>query len=84
MAFLSETTIKQVRLEGETVWLSQVQIAELFSTSRDNISLYLKNIYADKELVEPATTEDFLVVRQEGSCWVRRQPGHYNLHAIIG
>ena len=73
----------QVRLEGDTVWLSQAQMAELFDTSTDNISLHLKNIYADKELEEPATIEDFSVVRQEGARQVRRQLKHYNLDAII-
>jgi len=57
----------QVRLEGDTVWLSQAQMAELFGTSADNISLHLKNIFKDKELEEPATTEDFSVVRQEAA-----------------
>jgi hypothetical protein len=73
----------QVRLEGETVWLTQAQMAELFDTSTDNISLHLKNIYSDKELQEPATTEDFSVVRQEGVRQVKRQLKHYNLDAII-
>lgn len=73
----------QVRLEGETVWLSQIQMAELFGTSTDNISLHLKNIYTDKELEESATTEDFSVVRQEGTRQVKRQLKHYNLDAII-
>nr|WP_246316269.1 virulence protein RhuM/Fic/DOC family protein [Tepidicella baoligensis] len=70
-------------MEGETVWLTQAQMAELFDTSTDNISLHLKNIYADKELQEPATTEDFSVVRQEGARQVKRQLKHYNLDAII-
>lgn len=73
----------QVRLEGETVWLTQAQMAELFGTSTDNISLHLKNVYADNELDEPATTEDFSVVRQEGARQVKRQLKHYNLDAII-
>lgn len=73
----------QVRLEGETVWLTQAQMAELFDTSTDNISLHLKNIYAEKELQESATTEDFSVVRQEGVRQVKRQLKHYNLDAII-
>lgn len=73
----------QVRLEGETIWLTQAQMAELFDTSADNISLHLKNIYTDKELAEPTTTEDFSVVRQEGAREVRRQLKHYNLDAII-
>ena len=73
----------EVRLEGDTVWLSQAQMAELFGTSSDNISLHLKNIFFDNELDEAATTEDFSVVRQEGSRQVRRQLRHYNLDAII-
>lgn len=73
----------EVRLEGETVWLSQSQMAELFGTSTDNISLHLKNIFKDKELDEPATTEDFSVVRLEGGRQVKRQLKHYNLDAII-
>lgn len=73
----------QVRLESETVWLSQAQMAELFGTSTDNISLHLKNIYKDKELQEASTTEDFSVVRQEGARQVKRQLKHYNLDAII-
>jgi prophage maintenance system killer protein len=73
----------EVRLQGETVWLSQAQMAELFDTSTDNISLHLKNIFTDKELDEPSTTEDFSVVRQEGSRQVKRRLKHYNLDAII-
>ena len=56
-----------VRLEGETVWLSQRQMSVLFDTSSDNVGLHLKNIYAEGELLEEATTEDFSVVRQEMS-----------------
>ncbi len=73
----------EVRLMGETVWLPQKLMAELFQTSTDNISLHLKNIYEDKELDEWATTEDFSVVRQEGEREVRRELKHYNLDAII-
>lgn len=73
----------QVRLEGETVWLTQTQMAELFGTTADNISLHLKNVYASDELEEIATTEDFSVVRQEGARTVKRQLKHYNLDAII-
>jgi hypothetical protein len=64
----------EVRLEGETVWLSQAQMAELLDTSTDNISLHLKNIYKEQDLQEAATTEDFSVVRQEGA---RRVPAAY-------
>ena len=73
----------QVRLEGETVWLTQTQMAELFGTTTDNISLHLKNVYASNELEEIATTEDFSVVCQEGARTVKRQLKHYNLDAII-
>lgn len=73
----------EVRLEGETLWVTQSQMAELFGTSTDNISLHLKKIYQDKELGEEATAEDFSVVRQEGARQVKRQLRHYNLDAII-
>ena len=73
----------QVSLENETVWLNQPQIAMLFDTSTDNISLHLKNIYAEGELDENLTTEDFSVVRQEGKRQVKRTLKHYNLDAII-
>lgn len=81
--FESGTGQVEVRLEGDTVWLSQTQMAELFGTSSDNISLHLKNIYKDDELQESATTEDFSVVRQEGARQVQRKIQHYNLDAII-
>ena len=81
--FEAENGPVQVRLEGETVWLTQAQMAELFGTSSDNISLHLKNIYKERELQEAATTEDFSVVRQEGARQVRRRLKHYNLDAII-
>src|SRR5690606_9473744 len=81
--FEGEAGQVEVRLEGETVWLSQAQMADLFATSTDNISLHLKNIYTDKELQEGATTEDFSVVRQEGNRRVQRKLKHYNLDAII-
>lgn len=83
LIFEAENGPVQVRLEGETVWLSQAQMAELFGTSSDNVSLHLKNIYKEQELQEAATAEDFSVVRQEGKRQVRRQLKHYNLDAII-
>lgn len=75
----------EVRLDagGDTVWLSQRQMADLFETSVDNIGLHLKNIYSDEELPEEATTEDFSVVRSEGKRQVARRVKHYNLDAII-
>ena len=73
----------EVRFDNETVWLSQVQMAELFDTSADNISLHLKNIFSENELDENSTTEDFSVVRQEGKRQVNRKIKYYNLDAII-
>jgi hypothetical protein len=81
--FEEENYSVQVRLDGETIWLSQTQMAELFASSTDNISLHLKNIYKDGELIEAATTEDFSVVRQEGQRQVQRRLKHYNLDAVI-
>jgi len=72
-----------IKLEQETLWMSQSQISELFATSTDNVGLHLKNIYLDQELDETATTEDFSVVRQEGKRQVKRMLKHYNLDAII-
>ncbi len=73
----------EVRLESQSVWLSQKQMAELFGTSPDNIGLHLKNIYADGELPEDGTTENFSVVQLEGKRKINRQVKHYNLDAII-
>jgi hypothetical protein len=72
-----------VRLEGETVWLTQTAMAELFGCSSDNVSLHLKNIYDTDELKPETTAEEFSVVRQEGGRQVSRSIKHYNLDAII-
>lgn len=72
-----------VRLEGNTIWLTQRQLSDMLETSTDNIGLHLKNIYVSGELVETATTEDFSVVQQEGQRSVSRKTKHYNLDAII-
>lgn len=69
--------------ENETVWLTQAQLSELFESSSDNISLHLKNIYGEGELSESLTTEDFSVVRIEGSREVKRTIKHYNLDAVL-
>jgi death-on-curing family protein len=73
----------EVRLAHETVWLTQRQMAELFESSTDNVGLHLKNIYAERELDEAATTEDSSVVQLEGRRRVRRSVRRYNLDAII-
>lgn len=73
----------ETRLENETLWMTQAQMAELFGCSSDNISLHLKNIYEENELIEAATTEEFSVVRLEGGREVSRSIKHYNLDAAI-
>ena len=70
-------------VKDETIWLTQKAMAELFGCTPDNISLHLKNIYADGELIENATAEEFSVVQQEGSRQVKRNILFYNLDAII-
>ena len=70
----NETVRLDVRLENETVWLTQSQMATLFGCSTDNISLHLKNVFAVGELSREATTEDFSVVRKEGARQGRRTP----------
>lgn len=81
--FEGDASAIEVRLTSATVWLTQRQMSELFETSTDNISLHLKNIFQEGELLETATTEDFSVVQQEGVRRVTRSQRHYNLDAII-
>jgi len=73
----------EVKLEKETVWLSQKQMAELFDKDSDTIGLHLRNIYKSEELDMISTTEKYSVVRQEGERTVKRQIKFYNLDAII-
>ena len=73
----------EVRLQGETLWLTQRQMGELFGTTPENVLMHLRNIYAEQELEEVATAKDFLAVRQEGKRQVKRRLKHYNLDAVI-
>jgi hypothetical protein len=72
-----------VRLVDETVWLTLNQMAELFVTTKQNISLHVKNILAEGELSEAATVKEYLTVQQEGNRKVNRNLQHYNLDMII-
>ncbi len=72
-----------VRLEDENVWLSQLQMAELFQTSKQNISLHIKNIYEERELDEISTVKDYLTVQTEGKRKIQRSINIYNLDVII-
>ena len=72
-----------VRLEGETVWLSQRQMAELFDVDVRTISEHLSNVFSSGELEKEATIRKFRIVRREGTRNVTRSVEHYNLDAII-
>jgi hypothetical protein len=73
----------EVRLENETVWLSQKQMTELFQTTKQNISLHIKNVYSEGELEEKATVKEYLTVQTEGKRQVKRAIPYYNLDVII-
>jgi hypothetical protein len=77
-----ETKI-DVRFQDETVWLTQKTMAELFQVKPQNITMHLKNIYAEGELTEEATCKEFLQVQTEGNREVKRKQKFYNLDAII-
>ncbi|MEY3426473.1 MAG: hypothetical protein RL679_1831 [Bacteroidota bacterium] len=79
----SGDTKLEVRLENETVWLSQKLMAALFQTTPQNITIHLKNIFEEGELMESATCKDFLQVQKEGVRMVERNQKLYNLDAII-
>ncbi len=72
-----------VRLENETVWLTQTQMAELFQTTKQNVSSHIKNIFEEGELSENSTVKDYLTVQQEGNRKVSRNISYYNLDVII-
>jgi hypothetical protein len=77
-----ETKI-EVRLEAETLWLNQAGLAELYQTTKQNISLHIQNIYDEDELSENATVKEYLTVQTEGERQVNRQVKHYNLDMIL-
>ncbi len=72
-----------VRLEGETVWLSQKQMTELYGTTVANINQHIAAIYEDEELLPEATIKKYLIVQTEGSRQVKRLIDHYNLEMIL-
>jgi len=73
----------QVRLDGQTVWLTQLQMADLFQTSPQNITLHIKSIYEEGEQTPEATCKEYLQVRQEGARQIQRALKHYNLDMIL-
>ena len=72
-----------VRFADEDVWLTQVQLAEIYDTTQQNIAQHIQNIYADNELSDEATHKKFLLVRREGNRNVQRNIDHYSLDMII-
>jgi len=77
------TTSLDVRLDHETVWLTQKQMADLFDKDSDTIGLHIRNAYKEGELQPDGTTEDSSVVQNEGTRKVRRKIRFYNLDVII-
>lgn len=73
----------QVSLKDDTVWLTQVQIVEVFNSSKANISEHIKNIFSTGELSKDSTVRNFRTVQQEGDRMVSRNRIHYNLDVII-
>lgn len=79
----NEITRVSVRFADEDVWLTQNQLAEIYDTTQENISMHINNIYKDAELQHDGTNKKFLLVRQEGNRQVKRNIDHYNLDMII-
>ncbi len=72
-----------VRVEDETVWLSQQQMVELFQVTKQNVSLHISNIYKEGELEKCSTVKECLTVKMEGNRTIRRKVAFYNLDVII-
>ncbi len=83
LIFRDGATQLQVRLDGQTVWLSRIQIAELYQTTPQNITMHISAIYDEGELSEPATSKDYLLVQNEAGRQVRRSLLHYSLDMIL-
>ena len=77
------STSIDVKLEDETVWLTQAQMAELFLTTPQNITLHIRNVFKEKELEQSSTCKEFLQVQREGKRNVTRSVAFYNLDVII-
>ncbi|EFC67952.1 virulence protein RhuM/Fic/DOC family protein [Prevotella sp. oral taxon 317] len=72
-----------VRLENETVWLTQAQMVELFQTTKQNVSLHVGNVFREGELEQESTVKEYLTVQNEGERKVSRKVKYYNLDVII-
>ncbi len=72
-----------VRLENDSVWLTQAQMVELFNSTKQNVNLHINNLFKEGELEREATVKEYLIVRQEGNRTVKRKIKAYNLDVII-
>ena len=73
----------EVKMDKDTVWLTQAQMVELFQTTKQNVSLHVNNVYKECELEEKSTVKEYLTVQNEGKRSVRRMVKYYNLDVII-
>ena len=78
-----DTIRLEVKIEDETVWLTQAQMVELFQTTKQNVSLHINNVFKEGELERSATVKDYLTAQKEGEREVFRNVKHYNLDVII-
>ncbi|MBP3739097.1 MAG: virulence RhuM family protein [Muribaculaceae bacterium] len=77
------TTRLEVKLENDTVWLTQSQMVQLFQTTKQNVSLHINNIFKEGELEKKATVKEYLIVQNEGGRTVTRSVNYYDLDVII-
>jgi len=82
-AFDSSEFQIEVRVDEETVWLTQLQMAELFEATKQNISLHVNNVFKERELDPRSTVKEYLTVQKEGIRSVKRKVLYYNLDVII-
>lgn len=78
-----ESVHLEVRLEEETVWLTQQQMTMLFETTKQNVSLHISNIFKEEELLPISTVKEYLTVQKEGNRIIKRNQKFYNLDVII-
>jgi len=78
-----DSTQIEVRIEDETVWLTQAQMADLFQATKQNVSLHINNIFKENELKKVSTVKEYLTVRQEGVRTIKRKVVFFNLDVII-
>jgi hypothetical protein len=80
---MAQSEAERVQLENETVWLTQNQMAELFQTTKQNVSLHIQNVFEERELDRGSTVKESLTVQTEGAREVKRVVEYYNLGVIV-